>query len=225
MRFSRLSGIAALGFAAAIVLANAIVAPAGLPPTGADISEVTGFFAANGDVVGIGSAIAPAAWVMATMFGAGVVAALRQSERDRGEAWSLIGFGGLIAQNAVFTGVVAIHLALAETAAPGDRSAAAVWASRDALFTLIGTFLCVVLVSLSIGGLRGGLIRPWHGGLGLLSATLLFGSATLTPVIIDRPGPLGLIGLVGWLMWVVWIIAYGIVLIRYDPPARAGEPA
>jgi hypothetical protein len=225
MRFSRMSGIAGLGFAAVIVLANAIMAPAGLPAAGADMGEVTGFFRANGDIVGIGSAIAPAAWVLATVFGAGVVAVLWRSEGERGEAWSLVGFAGLVAQNAVFTGVVAIHLALAETATPGDHSTAALWASRDALFTLIGTFLSVVLVGLSIGGLRGGLIRRWHGGLGLLSAALLFGSATLTPLIIDRTGPLGLIGLVGWLMWVVWIIAYGVVLIRYDPPARAREAA
>ncbi|WP_180989560.1 hypothetical protein [Streptomyces cahuitamycinicus] len=58
-------------------------------------------------------------------------------------------------------------------------------------------------------------------GPGRVSAALLFGSAALTPVVIDRPGPLGLLGLTGWLMWVVWIGVYGIVLVRAEPGRRS----
>lgn len=78
----------------------------------------------------------------------GAVAVLRRSERERGEAWALIG--------------------------------------------------------LPVGGLGAGLIRPWHGACGLLAAVLLFGSATLAPLVIDRTGPLELLGLAGWLLWVAW---------------------
>lgn len=220
MGFSRISGIAALGFAAMIVLGNVIMVPAGLPSTGAEAAEAEAFFGAEGGAVGAGSALAPAAWVLATLFGAGAVRALWRSECDRREAWSLLGFAGLVLQNATFAGVVAVRLALASTAAHDDTAVPGLWALHDALFTLNGTFLALALTGLSVGGLRAGLVRPWHGGLGLLSAALLFGSATLAPVVVDRGGPFGLLGLAGWLMWVVWIVAYGVALIRLDPAPR-----
>lgn len=221
MGFSRISGIAALGFAFLIVFSNVIQVPAGMPLTGADVDEVDAFFSAKADVVGVGSALTPAAWALATLFGAGAVSALRRSERDRGEAWSLLGFAGLALQNAAFAAIVAIRLALASTAGGHPGATGGLWAFHDALFTLNGTFLALALVGLSVGGLRAGLVRPWHGALGLLSAALLFASATLAPLVIDRAGPLGLLGLVGWLMWVVWLAAYGAVLIRLNPASRS----
>jgi hypothetical protein len=221
MSFTRVSGLAALGFAFLIVAGNVVLVPAGLPRTGAGIGEVDGFFRAHGDLVGIGSALTPAAWVLATLFGAGAVRVLWQSERDRGEAWALVGFAGLILQNAVFAAVIAIRLALASTAADGVGAAASLWALHDTLFTLNGTFLALALVGLSLAGLRAGLIRPWLGRWGLVSAALLFSSAVLTPLVVDHVGPLGLLGLVGWLMWVVWVLVYGVVLMR---PAPAPQP-
>ncbi len=68
--------------------------------------------------------------------------------------------------------------------------------------------------------MRGGLIRPWHGRWGLLSAALLFGSAVLTPLVVDHVGPFGLLGLAGWLMWVVWVVVYGFVLMRPAPTSQ-----
>jgi hypothetical protein len=215
--FARVSGLAALGFAFLIVAGNVLLVPAGLPRTGAGIGEVDGFFRAHPDLVGLGSALTPASWTLATLFGAGAVRVLWQSERERGEAWALLGFAGLVLQNAVFAGVIAIRLALASTAADGVGADTSLWALHDALFTLNGTFLALALVGLSVGGLRAGLIRPWHGRWGLVAAALLFGSAVLAPLVIDHTGPLGLLGLVGWLMWVVWIVVYGVVLMRRAP--------
>ncbi|MGW0476565.1 2-oxoglutarate/malate transporter [Streptomyces coeruleorubidus] len=223
MDFARISGAAALGFALLIVAGNVILVPAGLPRTGAGIGEVDGFFRAHGGLVGLGSALTPAAWVLATLFGAGAVRALWRSERNRGEAWALLGFAGLVLQNAVFTGVVAIRLALASTAADGIGADTSLWALHDALFTLNGTFLALALLGLSVGGLRGGLIRPWHGRWGLVAAALLFGSAVLAPLVVDHAGPLGLLGLAGWLMWVVWLVVYGVVLIRRAPQSPTGR--
>ncbi|GGZ30407.1 hypothetical protein GCM10010365_58670 [Streptomyces poonensis] len=208
-------------------MGNVIVVPAGLPRTGADPDAVDAFFSTRGDLVGIGSLLTPAAWALATLFGAGAVRALWRSERARTEAWSLLGFAGITLQNAAFAGVIAIRLALASTAADGTEASAGLWALHDALFTLNGTFLALALVGLSIGGRHAGIIRPWHHVLGLASATLLFTSATLTPLVIDHNGPLGLLGLAGWLLWVVWVVAYGIVLVRLerDRDARSREAA
>ncbi|WP_440067089.1 hypothetical protein [Streptosporangium sp. OZ121] len=226
--FPRITGLAALGFAGTIVLANVIMVPAGLPLTGAEIGEVDAFFGTQGDVVAIASALTPAAWLLATLFGAGAVSALRRFERGRDEAWSLLGFTGLALQNVTFAGVIAIRLALTSTTARRSPATGGLWVLHDALFTLNGTFLALALIGLSVAGLRAGLIRPWHGTVGLVSAALLFGSATLTPLVIDHTGPFGLLGLVGWLMWVVWIIAYGVTLIRLNrdrDPAASGPSA
>ncbi|MEE6261253.1 hypothetical protein [Plantactinospora sonchi] len=219
--FHRLSGIAAIGFATMIVVANLIAVPAGLPQTGAGIDEVNAFFSDRTRIVGLTTALTPAAWIMATLFGAGAVAALWQSERDRGEAWSLLGFAGLVLQNATFAAVVAIRLALASSTTDDAGTTGMLWSLHDCLFTLNGTFLALALIGLSIAGRRADLIRRWHGTLGLLSAALLFTSATLAPLVVDRAGPLGLLGLVGWLLWVVWIVTYGTVLIRPNKVPRS----
>lgn len=205
----KVSGLAGVGFAVVIVLPNAVLVPAGLPRTGADPGRVAAFFATAGDAVGIASVLGPVAWLLAVLFGAGAVAAVRTSPGN--EPWALTGFAGLILQNATFTGVVAIRSALASTAGEG---APVLWALHDALFTLNGTFLATAMLGLSVAGLRAGILRPWHGALGLLAAALQLTSAMLTPLIIGGGGALGLLGLAGWLMWVVWIAAYGVVLIR-----------
>ncbi|MBP2325545.1 hypothetical protein JOF56_005930 [Kibdelosporangium banguiense] len=211
----QVGGVAAIGFAIMIVLGNAIVVPAGFPLTGTEIAEVTAFFTTNSGLVGLASALAPAAWVLATIFGAGALCALWQSERG----WALVGFAGLLLQNAAFAGVIALRLAL--TNSPDG----ALWALHDALFTLNGTFLAIALVGLSVSGLRAGFIRPWHGILGLTSAVFMFSSATLTPLVIDHAGPLGLLGLTGWLMWVAWIVTWGVRLVRLRQSVGSGlEP-
>jgi hypothetical protein len=217
--FSRISGFAALGFAALIMTSNLIAVPAGLPSTGADISDVTAFFGDRRREAAIASALTPAAWVLATVFGAGVCSVLWRSERDRGEAWSLVGLAGLLLQNATFAAVVATRLALASTTAQGPVATSTLWALHDGLFALNGTFLALALLGLSLAGRRGGLLRGWHGAWGLVAAGLLFASATLAPPAVDGAGPAALLGLAGWLMWVVWLAAYGITLLRVDPTA------
>ncbi|MET0233337.1 MAG: hypothetical protein ABW224_01730 [Kibdelosporangium sp.] len=204
-------GFAAIGFAVMIVLSNAIVVPAGFPLPGTEIPEAVSFFGTNAGVVGVASAITPAAWFMATVFGAAVVVALWPAERG----WALVGFAGILLQNAAFAIVIALRVAL--TSNPDG----ALWALHDAVFTLNGTFLAIALTGLSIGGRQAGLIRPWHAVLGLVAGALTFTSATLTPLVVGHQGPLGLIGLVGWLLWVAWLVTWGRTLIRRRQPVAA----
>jgi hypothetical protein len=215
--FSRIAGLSGVGFALVIFLGGVTFALVGLPVPGSETSEVVAFFTTGQQVVGILSAFTPLAWVLAIVFGAGAVSVLWRSDRARGDAWSLVGFAGLVLQNAAFAAVIALRLALASTTGHDSSATTGLWALHDALFTLNGTFLALALTGLSISGMRAGLVRRWHAGLGLLSAALLFTSATLTPVIIDYAGPLGLISLIGWLMWVAWIVTYGVTLIRLAP--------
>jgi hypothetical protein len=214
--FLRIAGFSGLGFAAVIVLANVIMVPTGLPTTGADTADAIAYFSTNRGVVGVASALTPAAWALSTVFAAGAVAALWRSDRERGEAWSLVGFAGVLLQNGAFAAVVALRLALA------DDPTGVLWSLHDALFTLNGVFLALALVGLSVSGRHAGLIPAWHARLGLLSAALLFTSATLTPLVVAHPGPLGLLGLTGWLLWVAWIVAYAVTLIRGPRKGESG---
>ncbi|GII78924.1 hypothetical protein Sru01_39060 [Sphaerisporangium rufum] len=225
MRFSRIGGAAAVGFAVTIATINLIMVPAGLPPAGTDAGRAAAFFAADGRLVGVASALAPLAWILATLFGAAAVTAVRESEQARQEAWSLVGFAGVLLQNLTFAGVIAARLALARSAGAGPQAAAALWAWHDAAFTLNGTFLAMALAGLSVAGLRAGLIRPWLAALGALAAVLQFTSACLAFLVIERAGPLGLVGLAGWLAWVVWLVAYGLRLAGAPAgPVQPGGP-
>lgn len=221
MTFPRIGGLAAIGFATVILLGNVFLIPLGLPLSGADIGEVIEFFGTAGTAVGISSALTPAAWTLSTVFAAGAIAALRRSEHRRGEAWSLIGFAGVILQNGAVAAVIAVRLGLASMNELDRATTTGLWVFHDALLTLNGTFLALALFGLSIAGLRAGLTARWHTALGLLSGALMFSSATLTPLIIDHAGPLGLIGLIGWLLWVVWLFGYGVILYRAPSPQTA----
>ena len=153
---------------------------------------------------------------------------------DRVESWPLVGLGAAFMQNTIFSMVVACQIVLS-TADLSSESASALWQLHNALFTLNGTSLALVLLSFSIAGLRAGLIRRWHGTLGLVAAATLALSSFLTPIHIDG-GPLVLLGLAGFLMWLVWIATYSITLLREDrvavetvetapAPVAVGAPA
>ncbi|MFD4671286.1 hypothetical protein ACFWNN_16235 [Lentzea sp. NPDC058450] len=198
--FPRLAGVAGIAFAGAIVLANVVLVPAGLPATGAAPADVIAFFSGDGTALAVASALMPTAWVAAVVFGAGVVV------RER-NGWAVAGFAGLVLQNAAFTGVAALRLALPEA---GPAVAPAFWALHDALFTLNGVFLALALAGLTACTT---VLPGWQTWLGYAAAALLFVSATLTPWVVAG-GPLTLLGLTGWLLWVVWLVAYGIALLR-----------
>ncbi|MCD0445465.1 DUF4386 family protein [Glycomyces sp. A-F 0318] len=213
--FPRLGGIAGIGFAALILLLNVLVlVPAGMPSPGSGLDEAVAFFGSEPAAMDLGTMFLPAVWALATVFGAGAVAAARRSEAERGEAWALVGFAGILFQNLNITTVSAVRLALAHTGA--DEGAAALWALHESLFGLNGTFLALALVGLSMSGRRAGIIPKWLALMGFAAAALQFASAVLTPVILDG-GPLGLIGLAGWLIWTAWLVLYGVALIRLRP--------
>lgn len=212
---NRIAGVAAIAFASSIVAANVVLVPAGLPKTGSPLAEVTSFLASGRGAVGAATALGPIAWVAAVLFGAGVVTTVRRRGPEHASTWALAGFAGVLLQNATFTCVTALRLALGTTAGNG---ADVLWPLHDALFTLNGTFLALALTGLTIAGRSAGLLRPWQAAIGLTGAASLFTSAVLAQRIVEHGGPLGLLGLVGWLLWVVWLVAYGVALIRHDAP-------
>lgn len=222
--FARVAGVAAIGFATAILGVNLILVPTGAPTPGAPAADAVAFYA-DADPMTVVGVLFPVTWMLATLFAAGALAALRTAERAAGTAWAMVGVAGVLAQNITFSGVIAIRLAVG--AAEDLTGSALVWTLHDALFGLNGTFLAMAMIGFSVGGVTTGFIRPWHAALGLTGAGLQLVSASLTPVVIASSGPLGLIGLIGWLLWVAWIVIYGIRLLqgRSAPAARSVEHA
>ena len=210
----RVGGLAGLGFVALVGSVNIILGSAGMPQAGASPAEVTKFFADNGGAVAAASSIATLVWVCLAVFAAGVVARLRRERPEQVESWPLLGLAGALMQNAIFAGVVGTQVVLASGTLSGDAFWA-VWQLHNALFTLNGTSLALILLSFSVAGLRAGVIRRWHGGLGLVAAGVLATSSFSTPWQADAE-LLGLFGLAGFLMWLVWIATYSLVLLRGD---------
>jgi len=206
-------GFAAIGFATAIVGANVVIVPAGLPRTGTATGTVAAFFATHFLAVGFSVTLGPTAWVAAVLFAAGVVETTWRRAPESGLGWALVGFAGILLQNVTFAAVTAIRLALASMQGVGSET---LWPLHDALFTLNGTFLALALLGLTRAGQKSGLVAAWHAAVGLKAAALLFGSATLAPLVVAHDNPLGLLGLAGWLLWVVWLVAYGVALLRAD---------
>lgn len=218
--FPRVAGVAAIVFAILIVAINLALVPAGMPNIGADPGAAARFFDTNSAATGLTAMALPTAWIAAILFAAGAATVLPGAKTS---GWMWTGFAGVILQNATFTAVIAIRIALAADAPAG------LWLLHDALFGLNGTFLAAALFGFSIAGRRAGLIRGWHATLGLAAAVLQFISASLTPLVMAEPEPLGSIGLIGWLMWVAWLIAYGTALLRTqipqpEPRTRTGAP-
>ncbi len=216
----RVGGLAGLSFIAVVGSVNIILGASGMPRAGATRSEVQTYFADHGDTVALASSLATLVWLCLGLFGAGLVARLRAEAPDRVESWPLLGLGGVIMQNAFFGGVVGTQIVLG-AAGLSEDSRWLVWQLHNALFTLNGTSLAIILLSFSVAGLRAGLIQRWHAVLGLTAAVILQVSSLSTPYHEDNEA-LGSIGLLGFILWLVWVAAYSVVLLRRP---RAADPA
>lgn len=214
---TRIGGVAGIGFTAIIVGSNLLVLPAGAPTVGTEFAEATAFFTEHAGFGEFAWAWSPLAWVLVIVFGAGVFKSLRHTRHADAEAWALVGLAGLILQTGTFAGVIALRFALTALPAYDNPGAAALWTLHNALFNINGAFLATAMLGLSIGGLRAGLIRPWHASLGFIAATLQLVWTVLTPLMLEQRSPLSLLGLIGWILWVVWIIVWGVTLIRLRP--------
>jgi hypothetical protein len=109
---------------------------------------------------------------------------------------------------------VACQLILAN-ATLSDDVAWGVWELHNALFTLNTMSLAVIMFSLTVAGVRTGLIRRWHATLGLVGAGAMT-TAALTSPWAAHGGALGMIGFAGFAIWLVWIVAYGVRLLRTE---------
>ncbi|MDG4784569.1 hypothetical protein O7626_01230 [Micromonospora sp. WMMD1102] len=227
MRFARLAGLSGIGFVLLLLGGNLLLLSAGFPDSSASAApgEIASAVADASAALRLTSTLLPAAWLLATIFAAGVFAALRRHDRIPGDGWAVVGLAGILMQCVAFAAVGASRLAVAAAAAHDPGAVAGLWGLHNAIFGFNQVFLATALLGLSVSGRRAGLVRRWHAAVGLSGAALLFLSATTSPYGVDGGNPFSLAGLLGWLLWLVWIVAYSLRLIRdVDRPTVDTDP-
>jgi hypothetical protein len=156
--------------------------------------------------------VGPATWLFTTVFASGLLSALWHGEA-RG-AWALVGFAGVLMQNATFMCVEALRFGIAQASIHDRGSVAGLWGFSNVLFGFNQVFLVTALLGFTAAGASAGLISGWQIWLGYASAALLFLSSSASPYNADGANRIALVGLIGWLGWIAWIVAYSIILLH-----------
>jgi hypothetical protein len=205
------AGLGGIGFVLVAIAVNVIYLRGRMPmpASGGSLDEVTAAFAAVGGALRRPSVLAPAMWLCTTVFAAGLFSALW---RDGAGAWALVGFAGVLMQNATFTVVEALRFGMASAAAHEHGSVAGLWSLSNVLFGFNQVFLAIALLGFTAAG--GELIPGWHAVLGYASAALLFVSSSASPYNTAGANKTALVGLLGWLGWATWIVTYSVTLFR-----------
>jgi hypothetical protein len=210
MSFAGLAGLGGLGFVLLALVINVVYARARLPipVSGQSPDEVAEAFAAVGNALKRPSVLAPTSWLCLTVFAAGLFSLAPGP-------WALVGFAGVLLQNATFAVVEALRFGTAAAAARDRGSVAGLWGLSAVLFGFNQLFLATALLGFSVAGSATGLFSGWHAWLGYASATLLFVSSSAAPYNVDGANRLGPVGLAGWLGWIAWIVVGAITLLAH----------
>lgn len=215
MSLTSLAGLGGIGFVLVAIIINVIYVRAGLPLPGSaqTIDTVADAFAAAKGALKRPSVVGPATWLFTTVFAAGLLSALWRGGSGPG-AWALVGFAGVLMQNATFMCVEALRFGIASAATHNRSSVAGLWGFSNVLFGFNQVFLAIALLGFTAAGAGAGFIPVWHMWLGYASAALLFLSSSASPYNVDGTNRLSLVGLIGWLGWIAWIVVYSIILLR-----------
>ncbi|MGP4103768.1 hypothetical protein [Nonomuraea sp. KM90] len=214
MEFIALAGLGGIGFVLVGIVVNVLYLRSGLPlPTsGKGLDAATDSFDGIADALKKPSVLVPVTWLCLTLFAAGLLSVLWRGNADQ-TAWALVGFAGVLLQNATFACVEALRFGMATAARHGRGSMAGLWGMSNVLFGLNQTFLAMALLGFTVAGVSGGLVPLWQAYLGYLSAALLVVSSLAAPYNVEGGNRLGLAGLIGWLGWISWIVAYSVTLL------------
>ncbi|WP_219467802.1 hypothetical protein [Nonomuraea rhizosphaerae] len=214
MEFIDLAGLGGIGFVLVGVVINAVYLRSGLPlPTsGKGLDATTDSFDGIANALKRPSVLVPVTWLGLTLFAAGLLSVLWRGSPDQG-AWALVGFAGVLLQNATFTCVEALRFGMATAARHGGGAMAGQWGMSNVLFGFNQVFLAMALLGFTVAGVSGGLVPVWQAWLGYVSAALLFLSSLAAPYNVEGGNRLGPAGLIGWLGWISWIVAYSVSLL------------
>jgi len=122
MSFTSLAGLGGIEFVLVAIISNVIYLRAGLPlpVSGQSLDAVTDAFATTRDALKRPSVVGPTSWLCTTVFAAGLLSVLWRGGSGPG-AWALVGFAGVLMQNATFMCVEALRFGIAQAAHPRSR--------------------------------------------------------------------------------------------------------
>ncbi|GAB3440022.1 hypothetical protein [Actinophytocola sediminis] len=213
MTIVSLAGMGGIGFVLVAIFVNVIYIRIGLPMpnSGQSVEEVADSLAAIGDRLRGPSVIVPVTWLCTTVFAAGLLAELWRGDLAT-DGWLLVGFAGVLMQNATFTVVEAFRFGMVAAAQRRDPIAGLA-AAHHLLFGFNQVFLAIALLGFTTAGAGVGFNPTWHTWLGYVSAVLMFISSLSAPFTINRTNRVAVAGLIGWFGWATWIVVYSVLLL------------
>lgn len=197
------------------------------PTPSSTAKELVAYYTANAATATAQSVGSVFLFVLITVFATGLWVSLRDAERARGEAWSVVGLLGATATAATYTVAGALALTLARRAASlagQDGAVFALWDTQNAVYSLGAVFMAMYVGGFSIAGQRTRTMPRWLCAIGYLTVGL---------VLLGVPGAFttGTFAVVGYLGgtagFLIWTLVAAVRLLRASRPldAAAAPPA
>ena len=184
-------------------------------------AQVAAYYAQNSTTITIQALGSELIFALILLYGLGVFVTLRESERQRGEGWALMGVLAGTALTATYTVAAAIQVALVHRVGALAGQDALVLIANDVqtlLYSIGALFLGVYVVGLSLGGQRSRTMPTWLSAIGYVTGVLALGgvvSAFAPGLSLDFTFYLASLG------FLVWTFIGGIRLVRPMTVTRA----
>ncbi len=191
----------------------------GFPPaTEAPASELTRHFAEAGSLPKIGSLLNALAYASAVPFIVGFVLPLMKSDRERGEGYGWVVFGGFLFMGA--TALVGLSASFVQVLRGGaELDSASMRAVSDLSNMAYG--LAILFVTVWAGAaawavLRRRIMPRWFG---VFSVVVALGG--ITGIVSVLSAGLGWIIAVGFVLLVLWVLAASVLMLRESTSTSA----
>ncbi len=206
----RLAGLAALAFAAGVLVSNGLLSSAPMADESAEVAAA--WFADNRAQAMVAAAMVAITFPALLVLGGSMYELSRRSDVARG--WMVIGALGAASMVGVFTVVAAAQMTMVTLADSGVSEGIAVaWGIHNAAFALNMSVLGTAFFGFAMGAGAAGLTPGWQRTMGLVGAAalLITGFANLA---VSEGSPVALLGFAGFLLWLAWLVILGIRLVR-----------
>ncbi|MCL5734567.1 MAG: hypothetical protein M1274_03100 [Actinobacteria bacterium] len=209
MDFRKTAGCFGIGF---VVLEVAGFVLWGAPPaTGAAASEITRYFAEAGNMPKIGSVLNAFAYTLAVPFMVGFILPFLRKDREHGEGYGWLVFGGFLVTGA--TALVGLSGSFAQVLRGGaELNGATTRAVSDLSNMAYGLAIFVMVVwagGAAVAVFRRRVMPKWFGYLSVLAA--LGGISGIVSVV---SAGLGMAIDVGFVLLVLWVLTASAVMLR-----------
>jgi len=211
----RIVGVVALGYAASMLVQNALFAITGAPDYSRPLEEVLIYHVENRSALAITFGLETMNMILLLFF-ITALQGLVQRRGGEGADWSRLAVAAGSTLSALFAFTIATHIAVVLAATGMSEPSPAfelMWKLHAAAFALALPALGVTFIGTALATHVSGLTRPWQRMLGVAGGILpiLAGFGNLA---IADGAPLVVVGVLGMAMWLVWLVVTGLGFIR-----------